>query len=135
MLQDHGHTVYPATDGYKALALLRDEKPVDIVLSDINMPGMDGVTLCRVIEAEFPNLPVLLISGRPRPDGIKAFVAKPFRADVLTREIEQLTLADRSVRVGEPRHAHWLPNPSAVHSRHPTTPHTVISPQISRTGS
>lgn len=106
MLEDHGHTVYPAADGYKALALLRDEKPIDIVLSDINMPGMDGVTLCRVIEAEFPSLPVLLISGRPRPDGIKAFVAKPFRADVLTREIEQLTLATRTMRVGEPQHAH-----------------------------
>jgi len=106
LLEDHGHTIYPAADGYKALALLRAEKPVDIVLSDINMPGMDGVTLCRVIEAEFPNLPVLLISGRPRPDGIKAFVAKPFRAAVLTREIEQLTSATRSVRVGERQHAH-----------------------------
>jgi len=106
ILEESGHTVHPATDGYKALAFLRDEKPVDIVLSDINMPGMDGVTLCRVIEAEFPSLPVLLISGRPQPDGINAFVAKPFRADVLARKIEQLASAVRTAHVGGLQHAH-----------------------------
>ncbi|RYE94184.1 MAG: response regulator [Oxalobacteraceae bacterium] len=106
MLEDFGHTVHPATDGYKALAFLRVKKPVDIVLSDINMPGMDGVALCRAIEAEFPSLPVLLISGRPRPDGVKAFVAKPFRADILTREIARLASDVRKVQFDEPQHAH-----------------------------
>ena len=70
------------------------------------MPGMDGIALCRAIEIEFPTVPVLLISGRPRPDGIKAFVAKPFRADVLTREIEQLTSTVRKAQASELLHAH-----------------------------
>lgn len=106
MLEDFGHTVHLAADGYKALAFLRSEKRVDMVLSDINMPGMDGVELCRVIEAEFPSLPVLLISGRTRPPGVKAFIAKPFRADVLTREIEQLTSTVRKAQASELLHAH-----------------------------
>ncbi|MGI4796981.1 MAG: response regulator [Janthinobacterium lividum] len=106
LLEDQGHAVYPAADGYKALAFLRVERPVDIVLSDINMPGMDGLALCKLIETEFPNLPVLLISGRPRPDGVKAFVAKPFRVEVLTSEIEQLVSAVRTAHVGRLQHAH-----------------------------
>jgi len=93
MLDDAGHVVHVATGGQEALTLMRGQQPVDLVLSDINMPGMDGITLCRLIEAEFPKVPVLLISGRPRPDGVKAFVAKPFRQKVLIEEILRLTRA------------------------------------------
>jgi two-component system response regulator AtoC len=90
MLEDNGHTVHAAPDGYEALAFLRAQKRVDIVLSDINMPGMDGVMLSRHIETEFPEMPVLLISGRPRPPGIRSFIAKPFRQDALTEAILKL---------------------------------------------
>lgn len=106
MLSDAGHVVHVASDGHEALAFMRKQQPVDIVLSDINMPGMDGLALCRLIETEFPNLPVLLISGRPRPNGVKAFIAKPFRADVLARKIEQLASVVRTAHVGGLQHAH-----------------------------
>lgn len=85
---------------------MRAQHQVDVVLSDINMPEMDGIALCEAIEIEFPNVPVLLISGRPRPAGVKAFVAKPFRVDILTKEIEQLASDVRKAQLSQLLHAH-----------------------------
>lgn len=97
MLGDAGHTVHSAAEGMGALAFLRGNA-VDIVLSDINMPGMDGLELSRRVEAEFPDLPVLLISGRPRPNGVRAFIAKPFRWDTLASAIAALAQPGRTQR-------------------------------------
>lgn len=98
MLGDAGHTVHAAAEGNSALAFLR-RHVVDMVLSDINMPGMDGLELSRRVEAEFPTVPVLLISGRPPPQGVRAFLAKPFRWDTLTKAIAQLAGPGRHVPV------------------------------------
>ena len=96
MLGDAGHVVYEAAEGNEALEFLRQNPPVDIVLSDINMPGMDGIELSKCVWAEWPQLPVLLISGRPPPAGVKAFIAKPFRWDVLANAIATLAGPNRS---------------------------------------
>lgn len=90
MLGDAGHAVFEAADGAEALTFLRGEQHIDIVLSDINMPGMDGVELSKRVSAEWPGLPVLLISGRPPPSGVRAFIAKPFRWEVLATAIAGL---------------------------------------------
>ena len=95
MLGDAGHVVYEASNGADALSLLRSQLRVDIVLSDINMPGMDGMELCSKVSSEWPDLPVLLISGRPPPAGVRAFIAKPFRWDVLATAIASLAGPDR----------------------------------------
>lgn len=96
MLGDAGHTVYEAAEGRSALEFLRSNPTVDIVLSDINMPGMDGIELSKQVWAEWPQLPVLLISGRPPPEGVRAFIAKPFRWDVLANAIFMLAGPGRS---------------------------------------
>ena len=93
MLGDAGHVVHSASEGFGALTFLRDN-PVDIMLSDINMPGMDGLELSRRVQAEFPGLPILLISGRPPPKGVRAFIAKPFRWDALAKAIASLARPD-----------------------------------------
>lgn len=90
MLGDAGHRVFEAADATEALSFLRGKQRVDLILSDINMPGMDGLELSRRVNVEWPELPVLLISGRPRPSGVRAFIAKPFRWDVLARAIAGL---------------------------------------------
>ena len=96
MLEEAGHTVHAEPGGPEALAFLRARKPVDVVLSDVNMPGMDGVVLSRRIEAEFPHLPVLLISGRPSPAGVPAFLPKPFSSDTLAQAIMNVIAAPPS---------------------------------------
>lgn len=87
MLQDAGHTVHLAGDGEQALRFLRAHGPVDVVLSDINMPCMDGMELQRQMHASWPDLPVLLTSGRPPPHALRHFLPKPFRWDALANAI------------------------------------------------
>ena len=102
LLDDAGYDTHSVSGGQEALAFMRAKRPIDLVLSDINMPGMDGIELSRSIEIEFPRVPVLLISGRPRPEGVKAFISKPLRASALTSEIERMTSQVRGAQVGRP---------------------------------
>lgn len=95
MLQDAGHTVHLASDGQQAMQFLESHGRVDVVLSDINMPCMDGIELRRQMRASWPDLPILLTSGRPPPHAISHFLAKPFRWDALTNAI-MATLGQRS---------------------------------------
>ncbi|QLH72938.1 response regulator [Rhodopseudomonas palustris] len=64
LLHDLGYQTVLASSGEQALALLGDNaKRFDLVLSDVAMPGMDGVTLGREIKKRLPELPVVLNSG------------------------------------------------------------------------
>ena len=94
MLEDAGHAVFDAHNGRQALQFLHENGPVDLVLSDVNMPCMDGIELSRRVREGWPKLPVLLISGRPPPNGARPFLPKPFRWDALTRAIASLACRD-----------------------------------------
>jgi len=82
--------IFEAGDGVEALALLENEK-VDIILSDINMPNMDGISFLRE-KANRPaikNIPVLMIStetgddiiGEAKSLGALGSIKKPFTPD------------------------------------------------------
>ncbi|HYZ63029.1 MAG TPA: response regulator [Acetobacteraceae bacterium] len=90
MLQEAGHDVHEAADGQQALHFLTAHGPVDLVLSDINMPGIDGMELCVRVRQLWPEVPVLLVSGRPPPNGARPFISKPFRWDTLARAISKI---------------------------------------------
>ena len=89
------YTVYTAANGIEALERLKTSQ-VGIVISDIHMPGMDGLTLMGEIKARYPGLPVVLITGFSVSEarkialgkGADAFVAKPFRMKELKDVIE-----------------------------------------------
>jgi CheY-like chemotaxis protein len=67
-LVDGGYEVVEAGHGAAALALLEDGRHhLDLVISDVVMPGMNGRDLARWLAANRPDLPLLLISGYPRP--------------------------------------------------------------------
>ena len=61
-LSDIGYTVFTAENGEEALKIFRKETP-PIVLSDIKMPGMDGIELLRTIKHENPDTEVIMITG------------------------------------------------------------------------
>lgn len=64
MLEQMGHDVLVATSGLEALDIMSDsEIELDLIISDIKMPGMDGITLIRKLLTLYPRLSVVLASG------------------------------------------------------------------------
>ncbi len=115
-----GYSVRAVGNGAKALEALRDQ-PADLVLLDVSMPIVDGLTVCRVLRSERNRVPILMLTARTetsdRVAGLDAgaddYVPKPFDleellarmralarrsgfvdADVSDSALDQLTLAD-----------------------------------------
>lgn len=68
MLRLGGFDVLEAGAGAQALQLLAAERPVAAVVTDVRMPGMDGVDLSHRMRASYPVMPIVLVSGDTRPD-------------------------------------------------------------------
>ena len=66
-----GHEVRSASDGFSALCELRKKVP-DLMLSDLNMPGMSGFELLSVVRRRFPQTNVIAMSGDALPPGVVA---------------------------------------------------------------
>lgn len=90
ILSDVGHRVVERADGLAALDYLVAEGPVDLLITDITMPRLDGLSLAEAVRKRWPALPVLLVSGRPQPSGTAAFIAKPFAFDTLVKAVTSL---------------------------------------------
>jgi len=63
VLTEEGYDVVTAEDGFDALRLLSEPLP-DVMITDLNMPGMPGSKLLEVVHHRFPHLPVIVISGQ-----------------------------------------------------------------------
>jgi CheY-like chemotaxis protein len=95
VLGEYGHDVLPAVCGSKALAILERGFAVDLLLTDVIMPAMDGVTLARRAQALRPGLPTIFVSGyvdaMVLPMGANCgFVRKPWRTTALVAAIDRL---------------------------------------------
>ncbi len=85
-LRMQGFSTTSAADGVEAVEQLAQAE-TDLVLTDVRMPNMDGLELCRRITTERPGLPVVLITGQPASDdeallvesGARAILRKPIR--------------------------------------------------------
>jgi CheY-like chemotaxis protein len=67
-LDDLGFSVLEVTSASEALVLIRDRIELDLVITDVNMPEMDGMQLVEELKSMRPSLPVILMSGRPQKD-------------------------------------------------------------------
>jgi DNA-binding NtrC family response regulator len=91
-----GFEVLATENAGEALAALASDVRVDLVFSDINMPGaMDGVGLAHWLSVHRPLLPVILTSGEAHPELARfvpqyRFVRKPYSLDALEHDIRQL---------------------------------------------
>ena len=103
LLTQAGLTTYPARDGQEALALLAS-KPVDVVVSDVRMPGMDGLQVLAEVSRGWPDIPVILLTAHGTvPLAVEAmkagaadFVLKPFdREEILFTVRKALLRAHR----------------------------------------
>ena len=62
IFKEHGYVVRTASDGFEALAMIRDRVP-DILISDLYMPRMSGFELLSVVRRRFPTVAVIAMSG------------------------------------------------------------------------
>jgi DNA-binding response OmpR family regulator len=101
-----GFAVLEAADGAEALRIAETtRRPIDMLVTDINMPGIDGLELARRVQALRPTISVVYMSGAPAAVvaalGLlagTAFLRKPFGPDVLLERVRDL---GRRVQVGE----------------------------------
>jgi len=104
-LRTRGYTVIEASDGGAALAVLESRERVDLLLTDVVMPGMDGRQLAELACTKQPQLKVLYTSGYTDDavvrhgvmQGAVDLIEKPFRIDSLARRVRQSLDRDPAV--------------------------------------
>ncbi len=98
-LKSAGHEVVLATDGTEALDVAKT-RSVDLVLTDVNMPQMDGITLIRELRglATYKFTPMLMLTTESSPEkkqqgkaaGATGWIVKPFNPDQLVATIARV---------------------------------------------
>jgi PAS domain S-box-containing protein len=105
LLIDDGFSTVTATDGDAAIVAARSARP-DVVLTDLRMPGMHGIELCRRLHEIDDALPVVVMTGRADMDavieslrgGAEDFLLKPLDYDTVLWRVER-ALARRNTRL------------------------------------
>ena len=96
-LQAEGYVVTEAASGLEGIAALDQPAQIDLLLADLDMPGLGGDEMVRQIRTKRPDLPVLYVTGhidrlmdaRPLWEG-EAFLEKPFSLDGLREAVSLL---------------------------------------------
>lgn len=100
ILERQGHGVLEAGDGREGMALFRERDP-DVVITDLIMPGQEGIETILQLRTEYPGARVLAVSGGgrvapggPLSDAVEfgadASLAKPFSVEQLQQAVERL---------------------------------------------
>lgn len=104
-LRREGYTVDTAFDGLAALDAIA-VNDYDLLILDLNLPGMDGLDLCRELRARHPELLIIVLTARDRPDervtgldlGADDYLVKPFCFAELCARLRALLRRDMRVR-------------------------------------
>ena len=99
-LEAAGYEVICACDGDEALQMARHETPVDLVITDVNMPNMDGITLVRELRRlpHYKGVPLLMLTTEASSEkkmsgkeaGATGWIVKPFNPERLLATIEKV---------------------------------------------
>ena len=85
--------VVAASSGAEAVELAGQQEP-DLLITDVQMPDMDGLALMGLVRQLYPNVPVLVISGSldapPEPSAEFEFMRKPVRLTKLTAKVKEM---------------------------------------------
>ncbi len=119
-LNTFDYDISDVEDVNKAVKVLTDRK-IDLVVSDVNMPGKSGIELLAEINRKWPEIPVLIITGMPRIEsaveciklGAFDYISKPFDLVQFSKTIKQAL--DHSNSVGS------ISNAKTVHSQNTRT--------------
>ncbi len=106
-LRREGYAVDVALDGQQGWELT-DINEYDLVLLDLNLPGLDGLEVCRLLKQSRPQLPILMLTARSQPTqkiagldmGADDYLVKPFHFGELCARVR--VLLRRDMRIREP---------------------------------
>ena len=98
LLEKEGHKVHTIESGDKAIGFL-DGQAIDVIVSDIRMPGMSGIELLETVKTRSPELPIIMITAFASPDdavlamknGAFDYITKPFNVDEIKAVIASAT--------------------------------------------
>mgnify|MGYP001598965937 CR=1 FL=1 len=90
-----GWTIAVAENSDKAISIM-ENKPIDMVLTDIKMPGMDGLELAAWVREHYPTTPVVIVTGYPSVESavsairskVTDYITKPFNINQLYKTLE-----------------------------------------------
>lgn len=122
LFREHFGTVHSAVDGVQALDVLH-RQPVDLVVSDVMMPRMDGYELCRAVKNDLSisHIPVILLTARGDAGsvltgykmGADGYLSKPFDSEVLIQLVRNV-VAGRRRLLEQVRQAATPPSPDEL---------------------
>jgi DNA-binding NtrC family response regulator len=108
ILTKAGYDVVQAADGFRALSIMEKSK-IDLVISDIFMPGMNGYSLVARLRAKWPSMPVILTTGflseetaKNMMNGSVDFIPKPIDPEKLIELIHRQLPIGNSSTADEP---------------------------------
>lgn len=97
IIKSKGYSVLEATNGREALQII-GEHPINIIVSDMKMPVMDGMQLLRAVKTSYPEIPVVVITGfdneytekQVLAAGADAYVTKPFKVEDVSSTLQEV---------------------------------------------
>ena len=99
-LKGAGHEVLEASDGQEALKVAQGQSGIDLVISDINMPNMDGISLIKALRqlGQYKFTPILMLTTESGADkksegkaaGATGWIVKPFNPEQLLTTISKV---------------------------------------------
>jgi DNA-binding NtrC family response regulator len=108
ILSRAGYDVVQAAGGFRALSIM-DQSKIDLVISDILMPGLNGYALVARIRAKWPSMPVILTTGYLSQDAAKSmmngsvdFIPKPIDPEKLFEIIHRRLSTENSLTADKP---------------------------------
>lgn len=100
--------VHTASNGVEALKVLKDQEDIDLVVSDVMMPAMDGFELTKAIKSDvnFSHIPIILLTAKVSSEartealeyGADVYISKPFSSKMLILQIKNLLKLKQSVQ-------------------------------------
>lgn len=96
ILSQDGYQVYLATNGREALAVI-EKQHVDIIITDVKMPELDGFGLLKIVKNEYPEISVIMMTGYGDTYTVKdalllgadEYITKPFRSHEISLVVER----------------------------------------------
>jgi CheY-like chemotaxis protein len=94
LLEELGYRGIETADGRQAVPILESSRHIDLLISDVGLPGLNGRQLAEIARERRPNLPILFMTGYAKQaaflDGGMEIISKPFAIEQLGRRIGEI---------------------------------------------